>query len=98
MAHKQNNWPKHSEIWEHKPFPRWKSVFYIMVSAGHRWIMNKYCAGCGVEIPVERLEILPDTTHCTHCAEGLPRIVQFDPNVVCAQASSTGRNGFARND
>lgn len=27
------------------------------------------CSECGEQIPAERLELLPFTTHCVHCAE-----------------------------
>lgn len=30
-----------------------------------------FCSECGDEIPAERLELLPFTTHCVNCAEKL---------------------------
>ena len=59
---------------------------------------NRTCVGCGEVIPEGRLEALPDTTQCTACASKGPRVVQFDPNVVCAKSSGSARNGFAAND
>ena len=32
-----------------------------------------YCSSCGEDIPAERLELLPFTTHCVSCAEALER-------------------------
>ncbi len=29
----------------------------------------KYCRICGVEIPRERLEVVPDTLICVHCSQ-----------------------------
>jgi len=33
-----------------------------------------YCSHCGEEIPAERLQLLPYSTHCVRCAEKLERI------------------------
>lgn len=53
------------------------------------------CSKCNLPIPAERLEILPDTKTCVSCSTPVQK---HDPNLVCAKASATGRNGFAAND
>jgi hypothetical protein len=32
-------------------------------------IQTKYCRVCGVEIPKERLEVIPDTLVCVKCSQ-----------------------------
>lgn len=32
-------------------------------------IMEKYCVGCGEQIPLKRVEILPHTKTCVKCSE-----------------------------
>lgn len=51
------------------------------------------CISCGNEIPKERLEVVK-TEYCVRCAEKKVKHKQAD----VLEASSTGRNGFARND
>jgi hypothetical protein len=59
---------------------------------------EQICSQCGGGIDPERLEVLPKTTLCTNCARKNPEPPRHDPNVVCAKASGSGRNGFAPND
>jgi hypothetical protein len=56
------------------------------------------CADCGKAIPKARLEVLPNTLYCVKCSAKQPAVLWHDPNDVCAVSSSTGRNGFAKND
>lgn len=55
------------------------------------------CRDCGVEIPKERLELLPNTAYCVKCAERHPP-PSVDPNLVCARPSITVQNGFGPSD
>ncbi len=53
------------------------------------------CSTCGVEIPAERIEILPEATRCVKCAAKSPEPSRFDPDEVCAKASPSGQNGWS---
>jgi hypothetical protein len=55
------------------------------------------CRDCGVEIPDERREILPDTVFCVKCSERHPP-APVDPNQVCFRPSITVQNGFGPSD
>ncbi len=56
----------------------------------------KSCVDCGVVIDPERLEVLPSTVQCISCARVKPQVVKYNLNEVCAQASESARNGFAK--
>ena len=56
------------------------------------------CTHCGNEIPAERLEAIPNTTQCTSCAAKYPKVVRHDPEIICARASTSCRNGFGSSD
>jgi len=51
------------------------------------------CLACGNVIPKERLEIIK-TQYCVKCAE--TKVKPKQAHIL--EASSTGRNGFAKND
>lgn len=55
------------------------------------------CQDCGAEIPKERLEALPNTKYCVKCAINHP-LPTPDPNILCAKASASARNGWAKSD
>ena len=56
-----------------------------------------FCEDCGQEIPVERLEVLPDTRYCVKCAADHP-LPTPDPNILCAKSSQSARNGWGKSD
>lgn len=55
----------------------------------------KCCQQCGDDIPVERLQLLPDTLYCVKCVDKHGPKKVWDPEVVCAKASLGGQNGFS---
>lgn len=57
---------------------------------------NRDCFYCGVNIPMGRLEVLPETYKCVRCAGRYPEPNRHDPNEICAKASEGGQNGFSR--
>lgn len=57
--------------------------------------VSVFCQNCGVVINPERLEALPETKVCKECSAKGPQLNWFDPNVVCAQASPSGQNGWS---
>lgn len=56
------------------------------------------CEHCGAAIPVERLEVLPETTSCVKCAVANPVEVYHEPYEICAQSSPSGQNGWSSKD
>lgn len=57
--------------------------------------MSRDCIICSEPIPVERLEVLPDTIHCVKCVDKHGPKKIWDPEVVCAKSSPGGQNGFS---
>ena len=58
-------------------------------------VMTKLCSNCGESIPSERLELLPNTSHCIKCVDKHGPKKVWDPEVVCAKASPSGQNGWS---
>jgi hypothetical protein len=58
---------------------------------------TKHCEDCGEIIPVERLEVLPNTKYCVKCSISHP-LPDPDPNILCARASLSSQNGFSPKD
>lgn len=55
----------------------------------------RYCVVCQEQIDPERLEAKPEAVNCITCARKFPEPLKHDPNVVCAQASPSGQNGWS---
>jgi hypothetical protein len=68
--------------------------YHWLVAARGCRMRKVSCFSCAGEIPVERLEALPNTIYCVRCAE--KKVVRKEVEVL--KSSATGRNGFAAND
>lgn len=55
------------------------------------------CLHCVNEVEEERIEILSSRV-CSRCARTTPSQPSLDPNIVCAEASKSGSNGFSPKD
>ena len=55
------------------------------------------CVYCANEVEEERVEML-NSRICSRCAKTAPPQPSLDPNVVCAEASKSGSNGFSPKD
>lgn len=55
------------------------------------------CMYCINEVEEERVEML-NSRVCSRCAKKAPPQPSLDPNIVCAEASKSGSNGFSPKD
>lgn len=56
---------------------------------------SKKCSVCGVDIPSDRLEVLPDTEYCVKCSGIHQKKKHYDPEIYCAKSSLSGQNGWS---
>lgn len=55
---------------------------------------HRRCSKCGGMIPLERLELLPDTTTCVRCSDAKP-VTDLDVEIDTADQNDVQRQVFS---